>query len=194
MADMDIFEFAAMVEETPVRSALIEYHAPDGDLRAVCLTDLLDDGLSMVYSFFDPSRPRDSLGTYIILDHVRIARELSLPYVYPGLLGARQRQDGLQGPLRRARGLQARPVAAPRATRPHTALPDTHPLSVRAPSPSRSPASASPPPAATGPEPVRLEARRPYRPDYDAGLGSSWTARLRLLSAGIRRTGGVGAG
>lgn len=84
MADMDIFEFAAMVEETPVRSRLIEYHDPDGELRAVCLTDILDDGLSMVYSFFDPARDRDSLGTFIILDHVRIARELSLPYVYLG--------------------------------------------------------------------------------------------------------------
>ena len=84
MADMDIFEFAAMVEETPVRSRLIEYHAPDSDLRAVCLTDLLDDGLSMVYSFFDPTREKDSLGTYVILDHVQIARELGLPYVYLG--------------------------------------------------------------------------------------------------------------
>ena len=50
---MDIFEFAAMVEETPVRSRLIEYHAPareggDEALRAVCLTDVLDDGQSMV--------------------------------------------------------------------------------------------------------------------------------------------------
>lgn len=93
MADMDIFEFAAMVEETPVRSRLIEYHDPGvpaqdragGEaLRAVCLTDILDDGLSMVYSFFDPARERDSLGTFVILDHVAIARELKLPFVYLG--------------------------------------------------------------------------------------------------------------
>ena len=87
MADMDIFEFAAMVEETPVRSRLVEYHAPEpGEeaLRAVCLTDILDDGLSMVYSFFDPDHERDSLGTFVILDHVAIARELGLPYVYLG--------------------------------------------------------------------------------------------------------------
>ncbi len=47
---MDIFEFAAMIEETPIRSRVIEYSAPDGDggreLAAVCLTDVLDDGLS----------------------------------------------------------------------------------------------------------------------------------------------------
>ncbi|MFG5382581.1 MULTISPECIES: arginyltransferase [unclassified Yoonia] len=83
MADMDIFEFAAMVEETPIRSRLIEYEA-DEALSAVCLTDILDDGLSMVYSFFDPALDRLSLGTYVILDHIAIARDLGLPYVYLG--------------------------------------------------------------------------------------------------------------
>ncbi len=87
MADMDIFEFAAMIEETPVRSRVVEYSTPEGpnrELAAVCLTDVLDDGLSMVYSFFDPDRDRDSLGTYVILDHIRLARESGLPYVYLG--------------------------------------------------------------------------------------------------------------
>ncbi len=89
MADMDIFEYAAMIEETPIRSRVIEYTspAPDGgedELVAVCLTDVLDDGLSMVYSFYDPQRRRESLGTYVILDHVRLAREAGLPYVYLG--------------------------------------------------------------------------------------------------------------
>ncbi|WP_342075486.1 arginyltransferase [Yoonia sp. SS1-5] len=83
MADMDMFEFAAMVEETPIKSRLIEY-TEDESLRAVCLTDILDDGLSMVYSFFDPALERLSLGTYIILDHIAIARDLGLPYVYLG--------------------------------------------------------------------------------------------------------------
>ena len=89
MADMDIFEFAAMIEETPIRSRVVEYSRPDpetgrSDLIAVCLTDLLDDGLSMVYSFYDPALGQDSLGTYAILDHVEIAREAGLPYVYLG--------------------------------------------------------------------------------------------------------------
>jgi arginyl-tRNA--protein-N-Asp/Glu arginylyltransferase len=87
MADMDIFEFAAMIEETPIRSRVIEYASDrDGaqDLAAVCLTDVLDDGLSMVYSFYDPDLAKDSLGTYVILDHVEIAREAQLPYVYLG--------------------------------------------------------------------------------------------------------------
>ena len=87
MADMDIFEFAAMIEETPIRSRVIEYVEGEGrarDLTAVCLTDVLDDGLSMVYSFYDPARVKDSLGTYVILDHIEIAREAGLPYVYLG--------------------------------------------------------------------------------------------------------------
>ena len=86
MADMDMFEFAAMVEETPIRTRLIEYtdSASENPLAAVCLTDILDDGLSMVYSFFNPDLMKQSLGTYIILDHIRIAQELGLPYVYLG--------------------------------------------------------------------------------------------------------------
>lgn len=89
MADMDIFEFAAMVEETPIRSRVVEYWTPEnGDtqrsLTGVCLTDVLEDGLSMVYSFYEPNLTAQSLGTYVILDHIRIAQEAGLPYVYLG--------------------------------------------------------------------------------------------------------------
>ncbi|MCF8485245.1 MAG: arginyltransferase [Rhodobacteraceae bacterium] len=90
MADMDIFEFAAMIEETPIKSRVIEYSTQAGDkgrnraLSAVCLTDVFDDGLSMVYSFYDPDLTDLSLGTYVILDHIAIAREAGLPYVYLG--------------------------------------------------------------------------------------------------------------
>ncbi len=87
MADMDVYEYAAMVEETPVRSRLIEYYMPGRfkrELVAVCLTDVLSDGLSMVYSFYEPDLAANSLGSYIILDHIRIAREAGLKYVYLG--------------------------------------------------------------------------------------------------------------
>jgi arginine-tRNA-protein transferase len=84
MADMDTFEFAAMIEETPIRTRVVEYSNDDGKLIAVCLTDVLDDGVSMVYSFYDPDLPRQSLGTYLILDHIEIARENGLPHVYLG--------------------------------------------------------------------------------------------------------------
>jgi arginine-tRNA-protein transferase len=69
---------------------VIEYSRPPrpGEegrpLAAVCLTDLLDDGLSMVYSFYDPDLMGASLGTHVVLDHVAIAREAGLPYVYLG--------------------------------------------------------------------------------------------------------------
>ena len=85
MADMDVYEFAAMIEETPIRTRLIEYSDRNsGKLAAVSLTDVLDDGLSMVYSFYDPDLTKQSLGTFMIMDHVQIAREMGLPYVYLG--------------------------------------------------------------------------------------------------------------
>ena len=88
MADMDVFEFAAMIEETPVRTRVLEYVNTSAEgqrnLSAVCLTDVLDDGLSLVYSFFDPDLEQDSLGSYMILDQIALARKVGLPYVYLG--------------------------------------------------------------------------------------------------------------
>jgi arginine-tRNA-protein transferase len=88
MAEMDVSEFAAMVEDTPVRSRVVEYHDPArsrGDtLIAACLTDVMGDGLSMVYSFFAPGLEQRSLGAFMILDHIAIAREAALPFVYLG--------------------------------------------------------------------------------------------------------------
>ncbi|WP_071795704.1 arginyltransferase [Natronohydrobacter thiooxidans] len=88
MADMDVFEFAAMIEETPVRTRVLEYVHPEEtgqrQLRAVCLTDVLDDGLSLVYSFFEPTLAEDSLGSYMILDQIALAEKVGLPYVYLG--------------------------------------------------------------------------------------------------------------
>lgn len=84
MADMDIFEFAAMIEETPIRSRVIEYRDDYDTLVAVGLTDILNDGLSMVYSFFDPDLSKSSLGTWLILDHIELARAMDLEFVYLG--------------------------------------------------------------------------------------------------------------
>ncbi len=88
MADMDVFEFAAMIEETPVRTRILEYSdgtgRSKGALWSVCLTDVLEDGLSLVYSFFDPEFAQNSLGSYMILDQVELARRVGLPYVYLG--------------------------------------------------------------------------------------------------------------
>ena len=48
------------------------------------LTDIVRDGFSMVYTYFDPSLRQRSLGTYMILDHILHASELGLPHVYLG--------------------------------------------------------------------------------------------------------------
>lgn len=89
MTDMTWLDYIAMVEDTAVRTHLIEYRLPStdegpGDLVAVTLADLLSDGLSMVYSFFDPDRVKRSLGVFAILDHVRQAQAVRLPFVYLG--------------------------------------------------------------------------------------------------------------
>ena len=90
MAEMDESDFADMVEQTPVRSFVIEYREPTvdgrpGKLIGACLTDQQADGLSMIYSFFEPDDDRRSgLGTYIILDHIVRAARGGLPYVYLG--------------------------------------------------------------------------------------------------------------
>ena len=90
MAEMDESDFADMVEHTPVSSYVIEYREPGvgaepGRLVGACLTDVQGDGLSMIYSFYDPDiEDRAGLGNYIILDHIRRAADGGLPYVYLG--------------------------------------------------------------------------------------------------------------
>jgi arginine-tRNA-protein transferase len=73
-----------MVEETPIATGLIEYRHREGRLLACALSDRLSDGLSMVYSFYDPTEERRSPGTHMILDHVDYAASLGLPYLYLG--------------------------------------------------------------------------------------------------------------
>ncbi len=90
MAAMDEVDFADMVEHTSVSSFVIEYREPScdgrvGRLVAACLMDRQGDGLSMIYSFFDPEHEdRSGLGTYVILDHIRRATQAGFPYVYLG--------------------------------------------------------------------------------------------------------------
>ncbi|MEL6507075.1 MAG: arginyltransferase, partial [Pseudomonadota bacterium] len=87
MAEMTVLDYAAMVEETAVDTMIVEYWLEqDGreQLLAAALTDRLEDGLSMVYSFFDPDHARRSLGQFMIMDHVTLARDLNLPHIYLG--------------------------------------------------------------------------------------------------------------
>jgi arginine-tRNA-protein transferase len=134
MADMDVFEFAAMIEETPIKSRVIEYTRPAGpdsadrSLAVVALTDVFDDGLSMVYSFYDPDLTHLSLGTFAILDHIAIAREAGLPYVYLGYWVPGSRKMGYKAGFSAVeiyKGGQWQPLGDPDD---HSA--ELHPLSV----------------------------------------------------------------
>ncbi|MGV0875851.1 arginyltransferase [Martelella sp. FLE1502] len=90
MADMSLDDYKVMVEETHVETRLIEYRVAtglleeEGELVAVALSDFMVDGLSMVYSFFNPAYVKRSLGSYMIIDHVERAQAMGLPYVYLG--------------------------------------------------------------------------------------------------------------
>jgi arginyl-tRNA--protein-N-Asp/Glu arginylyltransferase len=112
MADMSVLDYCMMVEDSHVETRMVEYrrrgaesgasgrataggasgHAAagaaggrgSGELLAVALTDVLSDGLSMVYSFFASEEAPRSLGTFMILDHIARARRMGLPYVYLG--------------------------------------------------------------------------------------------------------------
>jgi arginyl-tRNA--protein-N-Asp/Glu arginylyltransferase len=89
MADMAWSDYVAMVEDTSVRTHLVEYRTqPDdggpGSLIACALVDQVCDGLSLVYSFFHPEISRASPGTFMIMDHVVQAQRLGLPYLYLG--------------------------------------------------------------------------------------------------------------
>jgi arginine-tRNA-protein transferase len=101
MADMTVLDYAMMVEDSHIETRIVEYrrrkpgpYSPtfagagakrgEGDLVAVALTDVLGDGLSMVYSFFEPDEAARSLGTFMVLDHIARAQRMGLAYVYLG--------------------------------------------------------------------------------------------------------------
>ena len=86
MSQMTVLDYIAMVEETSVKTNLVEYRDADERLVACLLVDRMRDGLSLVYSFFDPDMEANSLGTYIILDQIARAQAMKLPHVYLGYL------------------------------------------------------------------------------------------------------------
>jgi leucyl-tRNA---protein transferase len=89
MADMTVLDFSAMIDESVVDTRLVEFRKGassihQGELKAVAMIDVLDDGLSMIYSFYDPQEAQRSLGTFMILDTLLRARKLGLKYLYLG--------------------------------------------------------------------------------------------------------------
>ena len=84
MARMDARDYRAMIEDSTIDTSIYEYRRADNSLIAVALVDNLADGLSAVYSFFDPAEHKRGLGTYIILDLIEEAQLLDLPHIYLG--------------------------------------------------------------------------------------------------------------
>lgn len=94
MAEMTVLDYAMMVEDSHVDTRIIEYRKRDADsfitgksdgpLVAVALSDVMADGYSMVYSFYDPDQADRSLGTWIILDHIQRALSRGMSHVYLG--------------------------------------------------------------------------------------------------------------
>ena len=86
---MSVLDFAAMVDDTITDSRIVEYrfgplHPQAGELVCAVLIDILGDGLSLIYSFYEPSYDSRSLGTLVVLDAIMRADRLDLPYVYLG--------------------------------------------------------------------------------------------------------------
>ncbi|MGJ8528794.1 arginyltransferase [Maritalea sp.] len=90
MSEMSHIDYEFMLEDTPVQSMVVEYRIrtdldqDDGPLVGLALTDLLPDGISMVYSFFDTEAHRRSLGRFMVLDQIERSRRLGLPFLYLG--------------------------------------------------------------------------------------------------------------
>jgi arginine-tRNA-protein transferase len=76
-------QYTNFLLQTHVDTHLVEFRE-DGILRMVCVIDRLTDGLSSVYTYFDPDVPRASYGTYGVLWQIEACRRLELPYLYLG--------------------------------------------------------------------------------------------------------------
>lgn len=84
MAEDDRQQYSDFILKSTMESWLATFREPDQTLRMVSLIDRLDDGLSAVYTFFDPQPTNASFGTYNVLWQIELCRRLRLPYLYLG--------------------------------------------------------------------------------------------------------------
>jgi arginine-tRNA-protein transferase len=81
---MGFYDYRSMIEDSPIETFLVEFRDSENRLKAMVLTDRMSDGLSAVYSFYDPDQTAESLGSYMILWLIEQSHRLGLPYVYLG--------------------------------------------------------------------------------------------------------------
>ncbi|MHB1677399.1 MAG: arginyltransferase [Sulfuriferula sp.] len=97
-------QYRNFVLESRVNTKLVEFRET-GILRMVSIIDLLEDGISSVYTFYEPDRPQTSFGTYNVLWQIEWCRTLQLPYVYPGYWIEKDSKTSYMGNFRPLQGL-----------------------------------------------------------------------------------------
>ena len=163
MASMTYGDFRAMIEDSPIATRLVELRGPGNMLLAACLIDLLDDGLSAVYSYYEPHAGKRSLGTLIVLMLAEEAKRRNLPYIYLGYWVADSPKMTYKARFRPLEGLGPqgwRRLELPTVTPPRAAPADA--------GTGRSIASSASPARRSG---RGADAVRRNRPDPSAGPG-----------------------
>lgn len=107
MAGMTFADYTAMIQDSPLHTTIIEYRDGRQHLIGTCLIDELNDGLSAVYSFFEPDNQARSLGSLMIVRLIERARAIGLPYLYLGYWIAGSRKMAYKARFRPLEGLGA---------------------------------------------------------------------------------------